>query len=120
MEKVAGASVLREIHVPDETWMSCIVHFLNNMTKNFITNHCRTEILQFVFLAFRSMKKMIEDANRTGWNHLLPEGYQLLQESETRFVTHYQVAERFLKAAPEIYSLLDSHIGARARALYSA
>ena len=43
----------------------------------------------------------------------------MLHESETRFVTHYQVAERFLKAAPEIYSLLDSHIGAKARALYS-
>ena len=43
----------------------------------------------------------------------------MLQESETRFGTHHQVAERFLKAAPEIYSLLDSHIGASARALYS-
>ena len=43
-----------------------------------------------------------------------------MQESETRFGTHYQVAERFLKATPEIYSLLDSHLGASARALYSS
>ena len=57
MAKVAGASVSREIHVPDETWMSSIVHFLNNMMKKVITNYCRTEILQVVLLEFCSMKK---------------------------------------------------------------
>ena len=86
---------------------------------NVITNHFRTEILQVVLLDFRSMKKIIDDANRAGWNHLLPEVYRFLQESETRFGTHYQVAERFLKAAPEIYSLLDSSLRASARALFS-
>ena len=82
MEKVAGASVSREIRVPDETWMSCIVHFLNNMMINVITNHCRTETLQVVLLDFRSMKKIIENANRAGWNHLLPKGYLLLQNQQ--------------------------------------
>ena len=120
MAKVAGASLLREIHVPDETWMSCMVHCLNNLMKNVITNHCRTEILQVVLHDFRSMKKIIEDANRAGWNHFLPEGFRLFQESETRFGTHYQVAERFLKAAPKIYSPLDSHLGPSARASYSS
>ena len=117
--RVEGASVSREIHLPDETWMSCIVYFLNNMMKTVITNDCRTKILQALLFEFHSMKKIIEDANRAGWNHLLPEGYRFLQESETRFGTRYQFAQRFLKAAPETYSLLESHLGASARASYS-
>ena len=59
MTKVPGASVSREIHVPVETWMSCIAHFLNNMMKNVITNHCRTGILQVVLLDFHSIKKIL-------------------------------------------------------------
>ena len=116
---VAGTSVSREVHVPHETWISGMIHFLNTKTKNVITNHCHTEIFQVVLLDFRSMKEINEDAKRAGWNHLLPEKYWLLLESETRFRTHCQVAERFLKAAPEINSLLDSHLGASAGASYS-
>ena len=51
---------------------------------------------------FRAMKKIIEDANRAGWNHLLSNGYKLKQEFETGFRTYYQATERFLKSAPKV------------------
>ena len=48
------------------------------------------------------MKKIIEDSNRSGYNHLLPDELKLLQESETRLGTYYQVAERLLKSSHDI------------------
>ena len=48
------------------------------------------------------MKKIIEHANRSGCSHILPSGYNLKRECETRFETYYQVTERFLKSAPKI------------------
>ena len=59
LAKFAGASVSREIHLPDGTWMSCLVHFLNDVMKSVIANHCRTEISQVVLLDFCSMKKSL-------------------------------------------------------------
>ncbi len=38
MVRVANASVSREIHKPDETWMSCAAHFLNNNMKAVLAN----------------------------------------------------------------------------------
>ena len=68
----------------------------------------------------RSMKRIIEDANRVGWNYLLPNGCRLIQESETRFGTHYQVAERFLKAACHISELVETRLSGSARTAYSS
>ena len=30
MPKLAGASISRDLHCPDETWMGCLAHMLNN------------------------------------------------------------------------------------------
>ena len=89
MAKVAGASVSRDLHCPDETWMSCLAHMLNNTMKFVIANRWTNEVLGIVLPDFRFMKKIIEDSNRAGWNHLLPEGCRLIQESETRFSMYY-------------------------------
>ena len=100
MARVANASVSREIHAPDETWMRCIAHFLYDSMKT-VMSQCKVIVtLSVVAEDFRAMKIM-EDASRSGWNHLLPSGYNLKQECETRFGTYYQVTERFLKSAPE-------------------
>ena len=37
MARVANALVSKEIHNPDETWMSCLADALNNVMKMFST-----------------------------------------------------------------------------------
>ena len=93
--RVANASVSEDIHKTDETWMSCIAHTLNNAMKSVLSTNCQGPVLKVVLLDFRAMKTVTEDSNRTGWNHLLPPGFKLKQESETRFGSQYQSSERF-------------------------
>ena len=89
MARVANASLSREIHAPDENWMSCMAHGLNNAMKLVMSTLCNGPILEVFALDFWSMKKIIEDRNRSGWSHLLPGVYKLLQECETIFGTYY-------------------------------
>ncbi len=119
MARVANASVSREIHMPDESWLRSIAHQLNNAMKHCMTTSMQGTDLQVIVQDFRGMKKFIEDANSSGWNHLLPHGYKLIQESETRFGTFYYVAERFLRASRYVYSFLDSHMGDSAQAAFN-
>ena len=118
MARVANASVSTEIHAPNETWMSCTAHGLNNIMKSVMFVNCNGATLEVAVQDFWAMKKIIEDGNRSGWNHLLPYGYKLLQEYGTRFRTYYKVSERFLKAAHFIDNMVDSNLGNNARAAY--
>ena len=96
---VVNVLVSEEIHNPDETWMSCPAYELNYVMKNFLYSQGNWTALEVVVQDFRSMIKITEDRNRSGLKHLLSDGSKLLQESETRFSTYYQVAERFLKSS---------------------
>ena len=100
MARVANASVSREIQASDENCMRCMAHFLNNSMKTVMSQCKKVATPSVVAEDFRAMKKIIEDAHRAGWNHLLPNGYKLKLEYETKFGTYYQVTERFLKSAP--------------------
>ncbi len=99
MAKIGNASISRGIHASDETWMSCMVQSLNNIMNSVLSSHCLGPNLEFVAQDFWSMRRIIEDVKKSGWNHLLPNGCKLLQECEKRFGTHCQVLERFLKTA---------------------
>ena len=66
------------------------------------------------------MKKIAEDANRAEWNHLLPDGFRLKQEYETRFGTHYYCKERFLKSASRLYCLIERKAGNTAKTAYGS
>ena len=79
-----------------------MAHALNDVIKSVLASDCNSTILEMVVRDLRLMKRIIEDAKRVEWNHLLPNGCRLIQESETRFGIHYEVAERFLKAACHI------------------
>ena len=48
------------------------------------------------------------------------DGSNLIQESETRFGTYYQVAERFLKAAKFIGTIVEFHLSAKAQTAYTS
>ncbi len=66
------------------------------------------------------MKKIIEESNRSGWNHLLPDGSKLIQESGPRFGTYYQVAEGFLKVAKFIDKIIESQLSATTQTAYTS
>ena len=106
MARVVNAFVSREIHASDENWMSCMAYRLNHAMKSVMSTHCSGTILEEVAQDFWSMKKIIEDRNRSGWNHLLPRGYKLLQDYETRFGTYFQVSTRYLKVAHTLLTYL--------------
>ncbi len=93
MPRVANASVSRYLYVPDETCMSCLAHQVNNSMKALNASYCQTDVLQVVVQDFRSMKPIIEYANRSGWKHSLSGGYKKKQESKTRFGTVYLVVD---------------------------
>ncbi len=118
MARVANSSVSREIQETDETWMSCLAHFLNNTMKSVLANTKGSSVLQVVVQDFRSIKRIIEDANRSGWDHSSSEGCKLKQESETRFGTFYQVAVCFLKSESHIASIVDGQNGTAVQAAY--
>ena len=80
MGRVANASISRELHNPDETWMRCIAHVLNNAIKSVMTLCSKDDVLLTVLQDFNSLKRIIEDANRAEWNHLLPDGFKMKQE----------------------------------------
>ena len=119
MARVANASVSRDIHTPDETWMRCLAHLLNNTMKTVLLSHCKCNTLQVVAQDFRGMKRIIEDANRSGWNPLLVNDFKLKQVYETRFGTYYQVSERFLKSSHHIGGILDRLGGHEVQTAYA-
>ena len=84
--------------------------------KSVTFGNCNSATLEVVAQDFWAMKTIIEDENRSGWNYLLPNRYELLQECETRFRTYYLVSERFLKAANFIDNTVDSNLGNNVRA----
>ncbi len=106
MSKVANGSVSAEIHSPDETWMGCMSHFLNNVMKHSISTCNRDSTLQIDSADFRSMKRIVEDANRNGWNQCLPDVFTLILEVETRLRMHFSLAEMLLKSCSNVRSVL--------------
>ncbi len=82
--------------------MGCFVNILSNIMKSAL-NKCISDcVLVKIADAFRLMKKIVEDSKRNGWNSMLPVGYRLVQDVETRFGSHYRVAERFLKSVNKV------------------
>ena len=85
-----------------------------------MTSCNQSDILLVVAHDFRVMKKITEDANRAERNHLLPHGSRLKQECEKRFGTHYYCAERFLKSASRLSSLIERKAGNAAKTAYGS
>ena len=108
MAKVAHAYVSSDIHTPDESWLGCLVRYLDNIMKHCIALCTRDSILQNIASDFRAMKKTAEDANHDGWKKHLPDGFILIQEVETRFATHYSIAERFFQASSKVLTVLQT------------
>jgi len=110
MAKMAGSSVSVNIAIPDEGWMRCYVHILHNTMKEVMKACLSDEKLKRIAVDFQTMKKIVTNSKKNGWNSQLPIGYHLIQEVETRFGTHYLVAERFLKSCGKVRALIVSQV----------
>ena len=108
MERVGHESVSSDLRSSDETSVGCMVHFLNNPTKNSIASCHRDSVLQIVIFDFKAVKKKVEDENGCGRNKYHPDEYSLIQEVEICFSTHYMVAECSLKYRSRMKSLFES------------
>jgi len=120
MAKMAGSSVSESIAIPDEKWMRCYVHVLHNTMKAVMEECTGDDTLDKIGEDFKAMKKIVENSKKAGWNCNLPVGYHLIQEVETRFGTHYVVAERFLKSREKVWDLIVSQKNASGRKLYKS
>ena len=95
-----------------------LAHFLKNVMKHAISK-CRNDaVLTTVVNDLRSVRKIVEDANRSKWNYLLSDDD--IQESKTRFETHYQVVDRFLKSANKLVIHLGTRNGCATGAAYTS
>ena len=111
MAWVAGASVSTQIAPLNMKWMGCIVHQINTALKSCISALGTDDGLYKIFEDLQAVKKIVRIFKQANWNALLPEGYKLILEVETRFGTTFQVVQRFLKSSShveEIFSSKDS------------
>lgn len=67
------------------------------------------DVLKKVPEDFSAMKRIVTNAKKSEWNSLLPFGFHLIKEVETRFGTHFIVADRFLKSSTKVWALIGSH-----------
>ncbi len=103
MARVAGSSVSPNIAQIDHKWMRCGVHILNNLMKDVIADCSGHPVLGVLAQDFKSMKRIMEDSKRGGWNSFLPNGYRLIKEVNTRVCTHFFVAERFFEGSGQSF-----------------
>lgn len=108
MARMAGSSVSRRIAALDERWMRCLAHVLSISMKDAVKCCALDPLLVKISHDFKAMKAVVRDSKQGGWNHMLPIGFHLIQDTETRFGTHFLVARRFLKSADATRSLLIS------------
>ena len=106
MARVSGSSVSSNFADNSGAWMRCYVHSLNNALKAAMEACEKDPILQRLYRDFCAMKKTVCDSSRSGWNSWLPHGYHLRQEVETRFGTHFLVAECFLHSAESVCTVI--------------
>lgn len=113
MACVAGSSVSRRLAPLDQTWMRCFVHVLNCVMKAAMADLSTDTLLTKVSDDFKAMKRIVKHAKKNGWNSVMPDGYRLIQEIDTRFGTYYLVAERFLKSASKVWDVIrDQNLAA--------
>ena len=108
MARVAGASISARIAPLSMKWVGCIFHQINTALKSCISALATDEDLQKIFDDLQSVKKIVRIFKQSNWNALLPEGYKLIQEVETRFGTTFQVVQRFLKSSSHVEEIISS------------
>ena len=89
----------------DEKWMRCYEHVLQNCTKSVFSQCGDDACLRKIGRDFKSVKRIVEDSKRYGWNKGLPFGYKLIQDVDTQFSTLFRVTERFLESSSKVWDI---------------
>jgi len=89
MANVGGSSVSLRLARRDQRWMRCFAHVLSKVMEKAMLNCKNDPVLIKIHTDFKMMKRVVENSKRVPWNHMLPNGYRLIQEVDTRFGTHY-------------------------------
>ena len=68
MARMAGSSTSRRVASQSEKWMRCYLHTLDNCMKHAMNNCQSDSTLKKLLDDFKSMKRIVEDSKRVGWN----------------------------------------------------
>ena len=120
MARMTNSSVSSRVCPRDERWMRCYVHVLRNCMKTVFSLCTEDPSLQKIGLDFKSVKRIVEDSKRYGWNKDLPIGYRLIQDVDTRFGTLFLVTERFLKSSCKVWDIIITQGREIARSSFEA
>ena len=99
MPKIVGASSSSSRIPFSEKCLGCVSHMLNTAMKHAINEEKSDSI---VYRDLNTVKTIVRIFKQGNWNDALPHGCKLVQEVETRFGTHFQVVERFLKSVEHV------------------
>ena len=102
MARMANSSVSSRTCPRDEKWMRCYVNVIQNCMKSVFYQCGDDACLRKIGRCFKSVKRILEDSKRYGWNEDLSFGYKLIQNVYTRFGTSFLVKERFLKSSSKV------------------
>ena len=120
MARVARASVSTRLAPLSEKWVGCLVHQINTAMKGCISQLANHEDVSCIFSDLQNIKNIIRIFKQSNWNSLLPAGYKLMQEVETRFGTTFQVVKRFLKSSAHVQDIIAVKDSVPARTAFAA
>jgi len=108
MPCIVGASSSSSKVSFSEKWVGCISHQINTCMKNCQQSKILTGELSVIQTDLNAVKTIVRIFKQGNWNALLPDGYALLQEVETRFSTMHTVVERFIKSGAKALEIISS------------
>jgi len=94
-------------------WLGCVSHLLNTVMKHCVQEQQREDSIERkVLIRVKTIVRVFKHGN---WNVLLPQGYSVIQEVETRFGTTHVVVESFLKSVDKVSDIIASKDSTAAR-----
>jgi len=105
MPCIVGASSSSSKVPFTEKWLGCITHQLNTVMKPSMSDEERRNTR--ISKDLGAVKTIVRVFKHGSWNSLLPDGFALIQEVETRFGTTFSVVERFLKSARKVIAIIE-------------
>ena len=80
-----GSSVSSRMAKKHQTLMICCADALKNCMKSALKLCTSDIVLVQIAEDYKNFKRIVENSKRFEWNTSLPDGYQLVEEIETRF-----------------------------------
>jgi hypothetical protein len=119
MPRIVGASVSETMAPLNLAWSGCSAHQLCTVLRKLFDERDRHECpdLDAIHSDVEKMKAIIRIFKSCEYNHLLPDGMALFQESETRFHHLHDVTARFEKSLTQVMMVVEKQGNAGAQKL---